>query len=248
MSIVPMNCSTPTTGGTSEQNMCWGSISTNPTGHYYTKVVKTFTNSSNVANGLSEDYYSYIPRQGSVGAIPTRIYNPYAPSPYVGSDYMSGGYNESYGTTKFDTSSDKNALADFDGRGNTDKILAQRGTKNYGSWNPTYNTQGDYPAASCCDMFFTKGTKQGDWYLPACGELGYILPKLFDINDTISKLYTAYGVGVKLDTINPYWSSSQNSNDLARTVYLGDGNVSYNTKRLNYHVRAFLQLSDSNLI
>lgn len=242
MSIVPMSCDTPETGGTSEQGMYWGSTSTNPTGRYYTKAVKTSTNSSNVADGLSDSYYAYIPRQNTVGATPSRIQSPYAPSPYIGSDYKSGGYNKSYGTTEFDTSSDKNALSDFDGRGNTDKILAQRGSKNYDSWIPTYNTLSDYPAVSCCDMFFTFGTEQGDWYLPACGELGYIIPRLGDIQDTISKLNTAYGVGVQLISNNHFWSSSEYNTNSVRCITTAGGSVSYQSIVTNVHVRAFLRL------
>lgn len=242
MSIVPMNCNTPTTGGTSEQTMYWGSTSTNPTGRYYTKVVKTSTNSSNVADELSGDYYAYIPRQGSVGGTPSRGSSPYAPSPYAGSDYKSGGYNKSYGTTKFDTSSDKNVLSDFDGINNTKKIIEQRGTKNYDSWKPSSSTQSDYPAASCCDMFSTAGTEQGDWYLPACGELGYIIPRLFDINDTISKLNTAYGVGVQLSTSSYFWSSSEYRSGGGRSVGTVNGRVDYHNKSGSLWVRAFMRL------
>lgn len=204
MSIVPMNCNTPQTGGSSEQDISWGVSNTTPGLKTYNEVVVTSNKNSNIATGLSGSYEAYIPRQDSVGGTPKRDRSPYAPSPYIGSDYKSGEYNESYGTTKFDTSSDFNALADFDGSGNTQILIQQRGTKDYSSWKPTYNKESDYPAASCCDMFSTIGTKQGNWYLPAMGELGYIPPRLYDINDTISKLNSAYGVGVQLVT-NEYY-------------------------------------------
>lgn len=62
----------------------------------------------------------------------------------------------------------------------------------------------DYPAASCCEMFYTEGTSQGDWYLPSCGELGYIMPRFNKIQEAIQKMITAYGssVGV-LNTEQP---------------------------------------------
>lgn len=240
MSIVPMNCSTPTTGGTSEQGMYWGDTYSNPTGRYYKKVVKSSSNTPNVADGLSGS--SYILRQDSVGGTPKKSSAPFCPSPYIGEDFKSGGYNESYGTTKFDTSSDKNALSDFDGIDNTDKILAERGLKDYGSWKPSTNDQSDYPAASCCDMFYTIGTKQGDWYLPSAGEFGYIIPRLYDINDTIGKLNTAYGVGVQLSTDGYFWTSSEYSDYNARDVYMPYGHANYYNKDGWCIVRAFMRL------
>ena len=70
---------------------------------------------------------------------------------------------------------------------------------------------GYYPAACCCARYHTRGTKAfkdctdselkagtGFWYMPSVGEFGYILPRLYDINDTINKLNAAYGIGVKL--------------------------------------------------
>lgn len=245
ISIVPMNCDTPTNGGTSETNaMCWGESSTNPTGKFFQRVVITPSNTSNTANGLSDDYETYMPRQGNVFGIPTRTSSPYSPSPYIGSDYKSGGYNTSYGTTSFDTSINKNALADFDGVMNTRKIIIQRGTKSYTSWKPRYNAEEDYPPASCCDMYYTVGTKQGDWYLPAMGELGYIAPKLYDINETISRLNSIYGVGVQLLTNDRYWSSTEHreSTDAARRLNTSNGLVGYNYKTNNSYTRAFLRL------
>ena len=242
MSIVPMDCDTPTNGGTSEQAMFWGQSTSISAMTSYNQVVVTESDISNEASGFSSSSNAYIPRQGSVGGIPKRNSYPYAPSPYIGLDYKSGGYNESYGTVKFDTSSNHNCLADFDGRGNTDKILAQRGPHDYSSWKPTFNTQASYPAASCCDMFYTAGTKQGDWYLPAAGELGYIIPRFYDINDTIGKLNTAYGVGVQLSTNVGYQSSSQHSSSYAYGVYTSGGKVDKHSKNSYTRVRAFMRL------
>lgn len=248
MSIVPMSCANPNAGGNSNEQMYWGVYNSDISGlKNYTRVVATSKNTSNVATGFSDSYDTYLPRQGSIGGTPSRRNNPYAPSPYIGSDYKSGGYNESYGTTEFDTTSDFNALADFDGPGNTKKIIQQRGEKDYSSWKPTINTEEDYPAASCCDMFHTIGTKQNDWYLPAAGELGYILPRLYDINDTILKLSTAYDIGVQLHDYSDYWVSSEEGKYMAYRVYTSDGNVySYNKKSISF-VRAFLRLSDNTI-
>lgn len=247
ISIVAMNCDTPETGGSESskiESIDWGDNKTDISSMTnYNKVVVTTDNTSNTASGLSKSPDAHIPYQNSIGGIPERKRSYYAPSPYIGSDYKSGGYNESYGTTIYDTETDHNVLADFDGRGNTDKILTQRGLKDYNSWKPKDNNSLDYPAASCCDMFFTIGTKQGDWYLPAAGELGYIIPRLYDINDIISKLNNAYGVGVELITgLHYYWTSSECNSSNAYHLNMYAGNVETYHKTSPGRARAFLRL------
>ena len=251
MSLKPMNCDTPATGGTSEQSMYWGVYGTD---------ISTLPNLDqvpvgNTSNGIptSQTSYAIIPSDrfsGAQCAHDTDAYYysssySYAPSPYLTDGSRNPGY---YQTTS--PSSSNNALADFDGRGNTDKIIAQRGNKDYTSWKPTYNTQTDYPAASCCDMFYTEGTQQGDWYFPACGELGYIMPPFNKINKAIIKMRNAYGtsVGVPLDTNTNYWSSSEYSSNLARFVGTGTGRVNYNNKDYRLRVRAWLRVGSGGVV
>lgn len=241
VSIVAMNNSTPTIGG-NNTTMYWGNPNIDiPTLINYTRVASTEDNVSNVATGLY-GHYGFIPIQTSINGKPTRDSKPYSPSPYIGNDYKSGGYNSTYGTTEYDDSNYLNVLADFDGRGNTDKILAQRGYKDYNTWKPESNSRADYCAASCCDMFSTIGTEQGDWYLPAAGELGYIIPKLCDINYTISKLNNTYRVGVELGVSNYYFSSSEYSSIHAYRVSTSNGNVGNYSKEGSSRVRAFMRL------
>lgn len=80
--------------------------------------------------------------------------------------------------------------------------------------------------------------------MPSCGELGYIVPKLYDINNTISKLNSAYKVGVELSTnYGYYWSSTEDSNYSAMIVWAGDyGYVNSGNKSNGYCVRAFMRL------
>ena len=171
MSLKGMDCDNPSQGAASNEYMYWGAYGTD---------ISTLRNldqvpTGNQANGLptGESGYAYLPSDDSSDtqcAHDTDVYynsSPYIPSPYLTDGSRNPGY---YQTTS--PSSSNNALADFDGRGNTNKIITQRGNKDYSSWKPTYDTQADYPAASCCDMFYTEGTQQGDSYLPACGELG----------------------------------------------------------------------------
>jgi len=251
-----MNCSTPSTSGTSEQFMYWGVYGTDISALpnlYQVPIVGSGSNVGNASSTVtSEEYYAFLPSDKfSAVQCPhdtdayyygsSNLYDQ-APSPYL----TDGSRNPAYYQTSSPSSS-SNALADFDGIGNTERIIAQRGTKDYNSWTPGRETEADYPAASCCDMFHTEGTSQGDWYLPACGELGYIMPPFNKINEAISNMRQVYGssVGVGLSTGGFYWSSTEDSSNLARIVDAGNGYVRDYNKNLDNYVRAWLRVKDS---
>ena len=252
MSLLNMDCDNPSQGASSNKNMCWGV-------HGDTSTLPNLNRAPIVGNGLNvgdasskvtgENNYPYLPSD-KLSAVQcphdtdTCYYNSstlysQAPSPYLTDDSRNPGY---YQTTS--PSSSNNALADFDGRGNTDKIITRRGNKDYTSWKPTYNTASDYPAASCCDMFYTEGTQQGDWYLPACGELGYIMPPFNKINKAITNMRNIYStsVGITLDTSGLYWSSSEYGSDSARNVNAITGQVGDGYKGGYIFVRAWLRI------
>ena len=242
-----MSYSDPDNGATSETGMYWGynsldiSVLTN-----YNHVITTSSNTTNTeSGGLSNADNAYLPRQGSVDGTPTRSNSPYAPSPYVGSDYKSGGSNALYSTTASDSGSDRNVLADFGGIANTATITSLSESWKTGSISNSYDTAGVYPAAQTCARYNTVGTKSGEWYLPAAGELGYIVPRLYDINATISALNTKYGsrVGVQLYTDNRYyWSSSEYSERYAYVVGTTYGYVYRSSKAIECYVRAFRRI------
>ena len=249
MSLRSMNCDTPSTGSTSEQNIRWGVSGINISGLPDLNQVPI----GNTSNGIPTGSNSY-------GVVPTdkindiqcvhdtdAYYNTSSnciPSPYLTDGSRNPGY---YQTTS--PSSLNNALADFDGKGNTQKIVTQRGTKDYSSWKPGRLTQADYPAASCCDMFYTEGTSQGDWYLPACGELGYIMPPFNKINGAITKIRTIYGssVGVELDNNHYYWVSTEYNINYSYHLRTFAGGLYDYGKRYDCYVRAFLAVSPSDL-
>ena len=246
MSLKPMNCDTPSTGGVSEQGMCWGIHGNNIPGLRDLDQVPVGNTSNGIPTGSSSSY-GYLPSDkfGSMRCAhdTDAYYDNFSysiPSPYLTDGSRNPGY---YQTTS--PSSLNNALADFDGIGNTAKIITQRGTKDYDSWKPNATAEADYPATSCCDIFHTEGTQQGDWYLPACGELGYIMPPFNKINEAITKMRDAYGssVGVTLDTSYFYWSSSECDSDYAHDMGTDDGGMyNYGPKDYNFSVRAFLRV------
>ena len=243
MSLKDMSCNTPSTGDISEQIMYWGqnnNISALPDLKYVP--------GGNTSNGLPQtistyaslpsDKFTDVQCSHDTDIFYMFMMNP-IPSPYLTDGSRNPGY---YQTTS--PSSSENALADFDGKGNTQKIITQRGTKDYNSWKPDRETEADYPAASCCDMFYTEGTQQGDWYLPACGELGYIMPPLNKINNTINKIRTVYdsSIGVQLRTVYYYWSSTEYRSNNARFVHTSNGEVNGTNKNSRNYVRAFLRV------
>ena len=135
------------------------------------------------------------------------------------------------------------ALNDFDGDVYTDVLVAKRGNKDYSKWTPGNLTYFDYPAPSCCDIFYTEGTNQTDWYLPACGELNYLSIN-FDVIE--SSLNTLMNNGVRSTNMSNdrYWSSSDYGGLYAWNMIPQTGSLDYNNKQINnYKVRAFYKIN-----
>ena len=115
-----------------------------------------------------------------------------------------------------------NALSDFNGKSNTD-VLVGLGSA--------------YTAAYACNLYGTTALPAGNWYLPACGELGYIIPRFNEIQSALQ----AVG-GVQLNSYG-YWSSTEFSSSSSRYVYTYGGNVISSNKNGNVYVRAFASVS-----
>lgn len=134
-------------------------------------------------------------------------YDCYIPSPYLG-DKPNPEYNKII-------SSGNNALSDFNGFINTQTLVG------LGS---------DYVAANSA-WKYKDGVSNLQWYLPAMGELGYIIPRFNLINNSIS---TVNGVAVDGD----FWSSSEY--DSSGAYSLGtNGCVYSNLKDDDFCVRPF---------
>ena len=171
---------------------------------------------------LPSDYFTQYPNPYDVGTAyygnPSgNSYKP-APSPY-GTD---GALNPLYVATEYSGGTIANALADFNGKENTD-ILVGLGT--------------DYIAANAARNYKSYDGDTLEWYLPACGELGFICARRAAINEVLEK------IGGLALVSSSFWSSSEDSSITVRYVGLSGGVVGDGSKRSsNNYVRPFALL------
>ena len=247
MSLIYMDINTPDTGSTSGADMYWGQaaggIEALPD---LSSLPYCDSSGSSLAGNtykayLPSDKYSGPNCQHDTNAYYYSNFSYLAPSPYL----TNGIRNLMYYQTSA-PSSRYNALSDFNGVTNT-TILINLATKQ-SDWNTastiTNSSDSGYsPAACCCWRFHTDGTKQGDWYLPALGELGYMVSRLKAINNAISKLSTTYESSYYISIYgNVYhWSSTECFNGAAWVIYSASGELK-SASSYNYSVRAFLRV------
>lgn len=111
-----------------------------------------------------------------------------------------------------------NTLRDFNGLQNTQILV---------------NQSIFHEAANAC-FEYNDGSGLGiQWYLPAMGELGYLMSRLNVINESIHLLG-----GTPIST-NGYWSSSEVDAYNAYCLVTATGEVSYYDKTQTCHVRPF---------
>ena len=149
--------------------MTWGEWGADTSLTDYTTVPIT-DNASSASTGSSYD--GYLPSDkftGTTSYVDSKVkycyddYDRYIPSPYLG---------EAPNPEYYKTISGNNALSDFNGLSNT-QTLVGLGTV--------------YEAANAA-WKYNDGTSNLQWYLPAMGELGYIMPRFNVINNTLTTL------------------------------------------------------------
>ena len=205
-------------GSTSAIDIEWGPIGTDTPLINYNCVPIT----DNAGSTTTGSYrYGYLPSDGFTGATshvdPTAKYKNTSymiPSPYLGDKQNPAYYAPISGYN--------NVLADFDGKGNTDVLVA------LGS---------DYLAANAARNYKATGAEEIEWYLPAMGELGYMLPRFNKIQAALTKVSAS-----ELNKYKYYWSSSEYAPDnvYSTNPYVGD--VYHNGKGYTNSVRPFAQL------
>lgn len=228
ISLVGMSCNSPSNGTIgNDDTMCFApQTDIGPLKNYNVVIVE------DGSGGLKTNGFGYLSKNGNYVSTTLRIPDPYLSDMSRNPDY----HNTSISVY--------NAMADFNGRANSNAVLSTRGNKDYNTWVPTSTTGTDYAAVSCCDMFFTEGTSQGDWYLPGAGELGYMMSKWDIIRNSFTSLNDKYGnICKQLEDNSSYWTSSEHNAKNTRYVHTDNG-MGHTTKTTSCKVRAFTVVTE----
>ena len=184
---------------TSSKSMKWGPTGTDTSLTNFDRVPTTDNNGSTSTGSNS---YGYLPSDNFTGATsfvdPKVKYSQTSkliPSPYLG-DVPNPEYNK-------EISGYNNALSDFNGLSNTETLIG---------------LGEDYVAANAAYKY-NDGASNLQWYLPAMGELGYLMPRFNEINSVITALG---GVAVASSFL---WSSSEYSSNYAYSLNTNSGYV-----------------------
>ena len=255
ISLAEMSTTTPDTGAFTHEGMNWGGykqdITDLPNLNKVPNLASSASTSSYSRLGSETNYNGYLKYQNSGETGDGLWYNNSSSSSQCPSPFK--------GTSPFEPDAELNQLyakegtatADYDGKGNTEKILAQMTDDSWKTSETIHKTNSStasdsanyYPAAACCWRYSTPGTTQGQWYLPACGELGYIIPRMNTLNKILNAIPNANGGAsnaLSLSTSVYYWSSSEYHSNNARDVGTQNGDVYNRSKSNNCYVRAFL--------
>ena len=143
--------------------------------------------------------------------------NPNIASPYL---YVNGEYVFNEGVYNGCVDNQVSMLSDMDGLANT-----------------TIINDSDHPAAQYCTAYSTNGTTQGDWYLPAIGEVAFILARFDTIQNAISKVS-----GNPFGNSEAFWSSTQYSVQEAQIASSMQGSIERDYKTSNCYVIPFIRL------
>ena len=270
-----MDRSNPTVGTTDERgttsatSMMWGSSGTVIDKLYqYDNSVTVST--AGTAVGLAtlawmpSDFFTSPEFSGSSTSITNTVdagtawsgrVTTFAPSPYNETGGPSSIYHMEF--SSITSNSSGNALADMDGRYNTNAIweVAADSAK---TGSTVSNNEPSYPAGVCCRRFGVvgggpiadggDGQGSGNWYLPSVGELGYVMARLGAINHSLCKLNAPSGdptssgssrghVAVAIGDASNYlqfgpniWSSSESEGYHVRSMTTYNGLVENNSK------------------
>ena len=121
--------------------------------------------------------------------------------------------------------SESAATADWQGKNNTRLVLEYCKTNGYSC-----------PAFEYVNSYQTEGTKAGDWYVPAMGELNAINGNMGVLNTALGKIGRT-----ELEASYFHWSSSEYAGDRAWKMYFGKySSVVYDRKYGNCYVRPVL--------
>jgi hypothetical protein len=114
-------------------------------------------------------------------------------SPYKVDEDGNITFNSNYGEEKISTGTVDyvlNAFSDFDGYGNTDVLVNSYVASDWKTIENLENSALNATSACVCKRFNCGGL---DWYLPSCGELGFLAPRHKVLQSQLQKLIDANG-------------------------------------------------------
>jgi hypothetical protein len=210
----------------------WGSSSVTGSDKVYTsrwsdrtvdtplKNYSAVTITNNTGGALPSNTYGYLPSDRFAGTVsytdPEAKYSGssyYIPSPYLGSKPNPAYYD----------SPSSNMLSDFNGKDNTNHLKGSVG--------------GVYQAAKNAWGYKSAGAEEIVWYLPAMGELGYLMVRYNKINAALTKLGAS-----QLAPDTYYWSSTEFMGGYACAMVPTGGSVGSDLVTNNRAVRPFAML------
>lgn len=137
------------------------------------------------------------------------------PSPYLENDEINQLYNDEIDSNDDDL---RNMLSDYNGTYNTHTLVSLG--SNYISANLAWN--------------YYDGISNFQWYIPAAGELGFLLVRLKTINETLAALN-----GVLIHQDRTYMSSTECYATSICSIDFGTGEVTRINKDSSYYMRPF---------
>jgi hypothetical protein len=258
MSLNEMNYNTPDVGtsGTSRCGIYWGGYATldipELINKYYMPNILGNLIYDWARIGSETNYNGYLKYQREDGLYywPDTAEERISQNPFVVTDgVITDEPNSKY---VYDENRTNVATTDLDGAGNTEKILKYAVSQQYWQISDTIRhsyQSGYYPAACCCWRYHVDGdagvlgTQQGDWYLPAAGELGYLIPRFGKLQTLLTEIKTKFPDSqvLSLYSTNYYWSSSEYNSYLSWNLNTYGGYLYYYyNKGSDFYVRAFL--------
>ena len=197
----------------SHVNMDWGGYRIDTSLTNFNRVPTTDNNGS-TSTGSND--YGCLPSDNFNGSVsfvdPKAKYN--SASNLIPSSYLGESPNPEYSK---EISGYNNALSDFNGLSNTETLVGL----------------GTYYVAANAAYKYSDGSSNLQWYLPAMGELGYLMPRFKEINSVI----TALG-GVAVASYF-FWSSSEFNRNYAYNLGTNNGYFDHNPKSNSLYVRPF---------
>ena len=206
MSLKYMNYDTPETGSLTSQTMYWGNYGTDL--NMITNIQTTHNGGTGNEGYFTVDYYD---SSSQTNKIPSMF-----------------NENNEWNISVLGAAN-QYATTDIQGREKTDLILASATSQSTWMTDTSITNEsgaGYAPAACCCARYHTIGTKVGDWYLGASGEMCMIIVQKTAINAKLTQIAEVYSTD-SIDSLAnyAYYSSTEYDSSSAFSVYVYQGGV-----------------------